>query len=212
MTKETMSIHKALAELKILGDRIINTISSGTYCIENKHSNEKIKGVSVDTYKVTMQGNYDKATDLIKRYNAIKRAVTLSNAVTKVKINDTEYTVAEAIYMNNRGVEFDEMLLEELRSQYRKALAKIAKNNEGLQEKAEQYVIGINGSKEGKVNTDDIEKAQKDFMVAHEYELVDPINILDKIEKLEEKITAFKAEVDAALSESNATTTIEIEY
>ena len=159
-----------------------------------------------------MQGNYDKATDLIKRYNAIKRAVTLSNAVTKVKINDTEYTVAEAIYMNNRGVEFDEMLLEELRNQYRKAQTKIAKNNEGLQEKAEQYVIGIYGSKEGKVNTDDFEKAQKDFMTAHEYELVDPINILEKIEKLEEKITAFKAEVDAVLSESNATTTIEIEY
>lgn len=212
MTKEKMTVHKALAELKILRDRIPNTIDSGTYCIENKYSNEKIKGVSVESYKATMQGNYDKATDLIKRYNAIKRAVTLSNAVTKVRINDTEYTVAEAIYMNNRGVEFDEMLLEELRNQYRKAQTKIAKNNEGLQEKAEQYVIGIYGSKEGKVNTDDFEKAQKDFMTAHEYELVDPINILEKIEKLEEKITAFKAEVDAVLSESNATTTIDIEY
>lgn len=212
MTKEKMTVHKALAELKILGDRIINTISSGAYCVENKHSNEKIKGVSVESYKAIIQGNYDKATDLIKRYNAIKRAVTLSNAVTKVKINDAEYTVAEAIYMNNRGVEFDEMLLEELRNQYRKAQTKITKNNEGLQEKAESYVIGIYGSKEGKVNTDDFEKAQKDFMAAHEYELVDPINILEKIENLEEKISAFKAEVDAVLSESNAITTIEIEY
>lgn len=212
MTKERMSIHKALAELKILDDRIINTISSGTYCVENKHSNEKIKGISLETYKSIMQGNYDKSTALIKRYDAIKRAVTLSNAVTKVAIHGVKYTVVEAIYMNNLGIKFDEMLLEELRSQYRKAQAKIAKNNEGLQEKAEQYVIGIYGSKEGKVNTDDFEKAQKDFITAHEYELVDPINILEKIEKLEEKITAFKAEVDAALSESNAITMIEIEY
>lgn len=212
MTKERMSVHKALAELKILKDRIPNTIGSGTYCIENKHSNEKIKGVSLETYRSIMQGNYDKGTALIKRYDAIKRAVTLSNAITKVSINSIEYTVAEAIYMNNRGVEFDEMLLAELRSQYRKAQAKIAKNNEGLQEKAEQYVIGIYGSKEGKVNTDDFEKAQKDFVTAHEYELVDPINILEKIEKLEEKISAFKSEVDAALSESNAITMIDIEY
>lgn len=212
MTKEKMTVHKALAELKILRDRIPNTIDSGTYCIENKHSNEKIKGVSVESYKATMQGNYDKATHLIQRYNAIKRAVSYSNSITKVLIIGDEYTVAEAIFMNNHGVELYEMLLEELRNQYRKAQTKIAKNNEGLQEKAESYVIGIYGSKEGKVNTDDFEKAQKDFMAAHEYELVDPINILEKIENLEEKISAFKAEVDAVLSESNATTTIEIEY
>ena len=204
MTTEKMTIHKALAELKIVDDRIISAINGGTYCVVNKHSNEKIKGVPVKEYEGVMQGYYDKATDLIKRRNAIKRAVVLSNATTKVSINGIEYTVAEAIEMKNHGVEFDEKMLTALKKQYDKPQAEILKQNgDDLEKRAEQYVIGIYGSKEGKTNTDDFEKTN---------ELIDPIKILDKINTLEENIASFKAEVDAALSTSNAVTEIEINY
>lgn len=212
-TVEKMTVHKALAELKIIDDRIISAINGGTYCLANKHSNEKIKGVPVEEYKSVMQGYYDKVTDLIKRRNAIKRAVVLSNATTKVTINGIEYTVAEAIEMKNHGVEFDEKLLKMLDKQYNKELAEILLHNgDNLEKRAEQYVIGIYGSKEGKTNTDDFEKTKRDFVTANSYELLDPIKILDKINELEEKIASFKAEVDAALSTSNAVTEIEISY
>ena len=213
MTTETMTIHKALAELKILESRIMKTVGDGTYCVANKHSNEKINGVSVEDYKKVMQGAYDKAIDLITRYKAIKKAVTLSNAKTVVKIGEEEYTVAEAIWMKNHGVEFDELLLNELREQYNKAQAKILKQNgNDLEQRAEQYVVGIYGSKEGKTNTDDFEKTKQDFITSQTFELVDPIGILEKIEALEEKISVFKAEVDAVLSTSNALTVVEINY
>ena len=213
MTTETMTIHKALAELKILESRIMKTVGDGTYCVANKHSNEKINGVSVEEYKKVMQGAYDKAVDLITRYKAIKKAVTLSNAKTVVKIGEEEYTVAEAIWMKNHGVEFDELLLNELREQYNKAQAKILRQNgNDLDQRAEQYVVGIYGSKEGKTNTDDFEKTKQDFITSQTFELVDPIGILEKIEVLEEKISVFKAEVDAVLSTSNALTVVEINY
>ena len=213
MTTETMTIHKALAELKVLESRIMKTVGDGTYCVANKHSNEKINGVSVEDYKKVMQGAYDKAVDLITRYKAIKKAVTLSNAKTVVKIGEEEYTVAEAIWMKNHGVEFDELLLNELREQYNKAQAKILKQNgNDLEQRAEQYVVGIYGSKEGKTNTDDFEKTKQDFITSQTFELVDPIGILEKIEVLEEKISVFKAEVDAVLSTSNALTVVEINY
>lgn len=213
MTKETMTIHKALAELKVLESRIMKTVGDGTYCVANKHSNEKINGVSVEDYKKVMQGAYDKAIDLIARYKAIKKAVTLSNAKTVVKIGDEEYTIAEAIWMKNHGVEFDELLLNELREQYNKAQAKILKQNgNDLEQRAEQYVVGIYGSKEGKTNTDDFEKTKQDFITSQTFELIDPISVLDKIEVLEEKISVFKAEVDAVLSTSNALTVVEINY
>lgn len=212
-TTEKMTIHKALAELKLLDNRITSAINNGTYCVANKHSNEKIKGISVEEYKKVMQSDYDKATDLIKRRNAIKRAVVLSNATTKVTINGIEYTVAEAIEMKNHGVEFDEELYLRLQQQYLKAQAEILKQNgSDLEKRAEQYVIGIYGSKEGKTNTDDFEKTKKDFIASNSYELVDSIKVLDKINELEENINAFKAEVDAALSVSNAVTEIEINY
>ena len=213
MTTEKMTIHRGLAELKLLDNRIMSAIDGGVYCVANKHSNEKINGVPVEEYKVVMQGYYDKATDLIKRRNAIKRAVVLSNAITKVTINGIEYTVAEAIEMKNHGVEFDELMHQELQKQYLKAQAEILKQNgKELEERAEKYVIGAFGAKEGKVNTDEYEKARMQFIKANTYELVDPIGILDKINALEESINAFKAEVDSTLSVSNAITEIEISY
>ena len=51
MTTERMTIHKALAELKIIGDRINNSISSSTFIKANKHSNEKINGVPINCLK-----------------------------------------------------------------------------------------------------------------------------------------------------------------
>ena len=59
MTTEKMTVHKALAELKIVDDRIVSAINGGTYCVANKHSNDKIKGISLEEYKKTMQGCYD---------------------------------------------------------------------------------------------------------------------------------------------------------
>ena len=212
-TVEKLTIHKALSELKVLDDRIMNTINSSVFCIANKHSNEKIKGVPVAEYEKVMQGNYDKSTDLINRRNAIKRAVVLSNATTKVVINDVEYTVAEAIEMKNHGVDFDHILLQQLKAQYNKAQAEILKQNgDDLEKRAEQYVIGIYGSKEGKTNTDDFDKTKKAFLEANQFELIDPIKILEKIEALEDKIAKFTSEVDAVLSTSNALTEIEISY
>lgn len=213
MTTERMSIHKALAEIKVLDNRIIDAITDGTYCLANKHSNDKIKGVTVDEYKKVMQGCYDKVNDLINRNNAIKKAVTLSNAVTKVKINGVEFTVAEAIWMKNHGIEFKEELRDILKRQYNKAQAEIiAHNGDDLDKRAEQYVIGLYGSKEGKIDTEAFEKTKKEFIKANQYDLVDPISILEKIDQLEEEISKFKSEVDATLSESNAVTEIEITY
>lgn len=213
MTVEKMTIHKALAELKIIDDRIVKAIDDGTFCITNKHSNEKIKGVLVTDYEKIIQGYYNKASDLINRRNAIKRAVVLSNAVTKVRIADVEYTVAEAIEMKNHGMEFYELLLNKLQKQYGKAQLDLEKQNgDDLEKRAEQYVIGIYGSKEGKTNTDDYEKTKKDFLTANRFDFIDPIKVLEKINLLEDKIAKFTAEIDAALSCSNAVTEIEICY
>lgn len=213
MTTETMTVHKALAELKLLDSRIEKAITEGVYCVANKHSNDKIGGVPLDDYIKIMQGGYDKATDLINRQVAIKRAVTLSNAVTKVEISGAEYTRAEAIWMKNHGMEFCKTLMNAMQKHYEKAQMKInLENGSGLEERAEQYVTAIYGQKEGKTNTADIEKVKADFLKSNQYELVDPLRVLDKIEDLEKKINDFMAEVDSALSVSNALTEITIEY
>ena len=213
MTTETMTVHKALAELKILDGRIKKEIQNGSYCAANKHSNEKINGITIEDFRKTVQGTYDKATDLINRRKAIKKAVVLSNSKTTVKIADTEYTVAEAIEMKNHGIELETLLINAMDKQYQQAQAEVNRQNgNNLEERADQYVTAIYEQKEGKTNSADIDKVRKDFLEANSYEIVDPINVPEKVEELSQKIDAFMADVDSALSVSNALTKITIEY
>lgn len=186
MTKETMSVHKALAERKTLESRIGTVINTSRFINVNKHSNEKIEGLPIEDYKKLLQGAWDKVSDLIKRQEAINRAVTLSNAVTKVKIGEDEYTVAEAIWMKNHGVEFYERLKRVLETQHAQAVSAIAdKNGKELEERAEKYVSSVYGDKESKTSTDNIEKLRRDFVTNQSYDLIDPIHAQEKIEWIE---------------------------
>lgn len=210
-TTEKMTIHKALAELKVLDKRITASVSV-QFCVANKHSNEKISGLALKDWKDIAQSNYQKANDLIRKNEAIKRAITLSNATTKVKIGDDEYTVAEAIWMKNHGMDSYMMLLRALQNQYGKAKVQCERENgETLEKRADEYIFGLFGSKE-KAAGEEIENLRKTFIESQQYEIVDPIQIAEEIQRLEEKISSFESEVDAALSVSNAITEIKIAY
>lgn len=211
-TVEKMTIHKALCELKILDSRINNAISSARFCLANKHSNEKVNGVTVEEYQETMKASYNKASDLIRRREAIKRAVVLSNAKTIVKIGGKEYTVAEAIEMNNHGIDLKLQLKNAMKKQYDSAMTAIISKNSVVDDKATEYVVGLFGQKESKTVNEEYEKARKSYIEANTMELIDPVNILEKIEALEVEIADFTTEVDSALSVSNALTEITVEY
>lgn len=213
MTTETMTVHKALSELKIIGNRIEDAINESVFVRANKHSNEKINGVSIQEFSNQIKSGWKKVDDLIRRRNAIKKAVDLSNAIIKVKIGNDEMTVAEAIAMKNSGIIYKQQLLAVLKNQYINAVKITEKENgEELQQKAENYVIGLFGNKEGKTNNDEIEKTKQQFIKSNTYELIDPISIKDKIDVLEKEIYEFTTEVDSELSTSNAITEITIVY
>ena len=217
MNTEKMTIHKALAELKTMDDRIYKTIRSTSYVLAAKHSAEKINGVKVNNFKEQMRSGYQKVTDLIKRRDAMKRAVVLSNATTKVKIGDNEYTVAEAIEMKNHGMEFRSALLRQMNSDYIAAQNDLARNGgEALEKKSEQYVLAVIAAqpKDSKMSADsDVMKGlRQTYIENNTYDLIDPLDITKVMEALDAEINEFNAEVDAALSVSNALTVIEFEY
>lgn len=213
MTTEKMNVHRALAELKTIDARIEKAIRNAKFCVANKHSNLKISGKPIEQFIDEMKSDFAKITDLIKRREVIKRAVVASNATTKVIVNDREYTVAEAIEMKNHGVEMKRRLLSEMQNQYAKEKGVADKNNgDALVSNAEKYVIGLYGSKENRVDNDLAEKTQKSYIEQNTYDLIDPLHVKAEIEKLEEDINKFMAEVDATLSVSNAVTEIEFSY
>ena len=217
MTNEKMTVHKALAELKIIDDRINNAIVSGTYVIANKHSNTKIHGMTIDDFKTSMKSDFQKVSDLIARRNAIKRAVVASNAVTKVKVGDVEYTVADAIEMKNHGMEFKNTLKMYIERQYTNAKNEFDKNSgDSLERRAENYVLSVIQAqpKDSKmaVDSDAMKNLRAQYIKDNTYDIIDPIGVKDVIEKLDNEISGFITEVDAALSVSNALTVLDIEY
>ena len=212
-----MTIHKALSELKTIDDRIIKAIRANTYVLAVKHSAEKISGVKIEAFKDNMKSGYQKVVDLIARRDAMKRAVVLSNASTKVKVGNNEYTVAEAIEMKNHGMEFKKALLQYLSAAYGAAQNEFNKNNdEALEKKAEKYILDVIAAqpKDSKmsIDSDAMKALRKTYIENNTYDLVDPLGVAKLIEVLDAEINEFNTEVDAALSVSNAVTVIEFSY
>jgi hypothetical protein len=213
MNIETMNVHKALAELKMLDKRIGSAIQAGGFVTANKHSNTKISGIDIKEYVDDMAKRYQKTTDLIARRNAIKRAVVQSNAVTTVTIGGVVYTVAEAIDMKNHGVEYRLALKDKMVREYSvaKATADQANGSE-LSRRADDYIRTMVGNTDVKGMTEEVRRMRDDFIKAQTTELVDPIGVLKEIEVMNDEINTFLTNVDACLSVSNATTEITVTY
>ena len=212
MIHEKMTVHKALAELKTLDDRINSEITGSVFVRANRHNNMKIFGKTIADFMADTESSYQSVKALINRRNAMKRAVVLSNAVTKVEIGGVEYTVAEAIEMNNHGMENLVELRNCLREQYSSVKRMVeSENGDKLVKACENYIQATFGTKE-KINNPDIEMAQKVYMTNNTYDIVTGLDIEKTIKELTDRIDAFKAEVDSALSVSNALTVIEFDY
>ena len=212
MTIEKMTVHKALAELKVLDSRIDNAICGAQFCNTVRHCFDKINGKKIADVKVDMKADYDKCTDLIKRSVAIKKAVTLSNAKTTVIVNGETMTVAEAIWMKSHGIDAKKDLLDEMTEQYNNSIALINNTNgEKLTQKAETYIQNTFGTKEN-LNTDELITARDEYIKKNTLDFIEGFNLKEAIENLKQEIDSFTSEIDAALSVSNAVTEIEITY
>lgn len=213
MTTETMTIHKALCELKTLNARIVRRISEGSFCYSNKHSNAKINGEPIAKVCEDISARFQSCNDLIARRNAIKRAVILSNATTKVVIDGVEYTVAEAIDMKDAGLSGYQALINEMTNDLQAAQRDCTRSNgEVLDSRADDYIKSMFGTFDAKNMSEEIRKVREAFVAAQTVELVDPLDIKARIEELRARCDRFLVDVDAALSVSNALTTIEITY
>ena len=212
MTEE-MNIHKGLCEIKTLTDRIESKIREAGFITAIKSSDGKVKGTKADDWKKNEKALLDSIRTLINRKKAIKRAINQSNAQTKITVAGVEYTVAEAIYMKNEGIAEEQELVQKLKDNYKAAVDLMTRKNEEADRRAEEFAKSASGNKDkDQSNSAEIEKVRKSFYDSQVYEIVDAVNTLETIKQLEAEIDAFISEIDSALSVSNATTLIQIEY
>lgn len=206
-----ISIHRALGELKVLDKRIEKEISKGKFIgFKKKTVNKEYQtGIEVSEFEKTVKSNKQSIDDLIKRRRLIKEAIVNSNANTKVIIGGKEMTVASAIERKS-SIEYDFDLLHELQSQYNKAVVTVSKQNEAVEKDISSKVDILLGTDKDK-NKEMVGKFSNDYRENNSFEVIDPLGLKSIIDSLEEEIITFENEVDIVLSESNATTFIEID-
>jgi hypothetical protein len=206
MIQESMTVTQALVELKTLDSRITKTITNGNFIAAVQ---DKTCSTPIATIESQITASYQKAMDLIERYNAIKKAIVTSNATTQVTVGDKTYTVAEAIDAKNHAMVYKAQLLQRIANQtttaqrtYNELTAKVEKQASDLVKRMGDE----NGQSETSLAIYD------QYMERNKITLVDPLGTKELMEKLSEEMDTFALNVDTALSVVNATTVIEIQY
>lgn len=215
MTTETMSIHRGLSEVKMIEKRLPSLIDNMTLCAIVTQSTSMINGVPINTFKENAIKSVDTVFDLISRRNAIKTAIAQSNAKTKVflkSMNGLGITVAMAIDLKNNAMKFSQMFVIEMINQYTRIVTAFDNMSEKDRENCDNYLKGIFQNNDTSANAENIEIARKNWMEANSHSIVDPCNLKNMIDACKTRIDLFMAEIDAALSESNAVTMITFSY
>ena len=206
-----MSIHRALGELKTLDKRIRKEIENTIFIgAKKKSSNTEYKTrTSIVDFNNNVNSSIQSINDLILRRKEIKEAIVNSNANTFVTIGDNKMTVASAIERKT-SIGYDKFLLSKIKEQYALIVGFIEENNEEVECDLSSKIDNMLNAND-KNNINGIEEFSKAYRNSNSWEVIDPVDLKSLIDKLEKEITIFENEVDVVLSESNATTFIEVE-
>ena len=207
-----ISVTRALAELKILDSRINTAITSGLFVavtVGNAEKPHQRSEKDVATLNSTIKSSFDSVNALIARRQALKSAVLQSNATTKVKINGTELTVAEAIDMK-AIIEFKRDFLLRIKGQVVQATTAVQLLEAKMQDSIEKASIAVNGADKTKVDPAAYENVAGPIRRSHQPQVHSIHPIEEYSRTLEKEIEDFVIEVDFALSEVNSTTLIAV--
>ena len=206
------SIHRSLGELKTLEKRINKEISSARFIGFKKNSatKEYNTGLVSEEFQTQAKSKLDSVRDLIDRKKKFKEAIVNSNAITKVIVGTEEMTVASAIE-RKESIQYEKQLLEQMVIQYNQAITTVQKQNDKVENAIDEKVSVMLGGENASKNSDMVKTFGENYRKENGWDVINPLELKAIIDKLDYSITTFDNEVDVILSESNATTFIEIE-
>jgi len=207
-----MTIHRALSEIKLIDAKIKRKIREIQPTAIKQGGKIVSHHIGEDEFKENAVSMYQSINDLINRKHAIKSAIVKSNSETVVIVGGKSYTVCEAINFKYI-INFKKDLLNKIRADKTQTDSSISVENEKIKNQAfenAKIMLGKQDDSKVKPTDNDVKNITDPFIERHALSIVDPLDINKVIEDIQEGIEAFESEVDAVLSESNATTLIEI--
>jgi len=201
----TQSITRSLVELKTLDERINRLTSEGLFMSFKTKSRNS--GITEVDFRRAAEESFEMLNSLIRRRDLIKNLILESNLTARVTIDGREMTVAAAIEFKNT-IEYKARLLDVLKRQRRAVIAEEESHKVRLQAKIDDNIKIICGKE--KPDATVIATVTEGITKSDPIEVFDPLNLEQTIKALEDEVQNFRANVDFALSESNAITKITI--
>ena len=217
---DKMLVTQALDERDLLVKKIQDKISKANFVDTVKPNEEKVLDARVtrEEFAKEAESAYQQIQDLIDRFQRIDAAIVASNAQTKINTSYGEFTVAGAISLRSRlrgaGIydgeaDFESALQDKMQSDYEDRVSRADIKNRQLQSTAENMRLSILG-KDTKVKDEKPLEVVEAYVRENTTELVDPLDVTKKVEKLKEKRDTLLTELDTQIKVSNATTFVEI--
>ena len=211
-------VTQALDERDLLNKKINDKIMSAVFVDVVKHNEETVLNRRVDreTFRKEAQSSFQQINDLIERYKNIEAAIVESNANTFIETSYGKFSIAAAIALRNRlrgdlkfngKADFETTLYQKMQDTYDECVMTMEIKNRALAETAEQMRLSILG-KETKVKNDKPLEIVETYVKENSMELADPLNIVSKMEQLQERKDKLLSELETQIKVSNATTFI----
>lgn len=217
---ERMLVTQALDERDLLVKKIRTKIEKASFVDTMKRNEEKVYGARVpkEEFSKKAASAYQQIMDLVERFQTLDAAIVASNAATFIETSYGRLSVAGAIAMRSRlrskGTytdegDFEGFLYNKMAREYKARLSVIEEKNRQLESTAEDMRISILG-RDTKVKEEKPLEVVEAYVRENTVELVDPLDILKKMERLAEKRDILLRELDTQIKVANATTFIEI--
>lgn len=183
-----------------------------------------INHIPIEDAAKRIQSNWDTVAANKDKLNKLTMIKDTVNHTTMVSVPNPNYTkggtvtlsIAEVLTLKGKQNEY-RTLLTVMRNTYQAALDQIAKYTlTNLSDaKASDYATKMIAANNSDASDEEKKilrsKYYDEYIKQNKIEILDPINIKDKIDKLEAWITDFYGSIDYKLSEINATTKIEVD-
>lgn len=214
-----ITIHRALSQLKTTQARIEDKFEKDIYVSSTIGKTNMAEGRPVDAVKREILANFDSMQQLLKNYQTLKLAIIRSNSgiteeSTNIKtgtVEGMELTVAEAIAIQKYVLPLESQFVRRLENQLNNAKRTIEMTNSQANTEITSVLEALSNKDSKNLDPSQVNTITEAYQQNKFRQLVDPLDLADKIRKLRDKLDALSVGVDAFLSESNAISHINVD-
>lgn len=214
-----ITIHRALSQLKTTQARIEDKFEKDIYVSSTIGKTNMAEGRPVDAVKREILANFDSMQQLLKNYQTLKLAIIRSNSgiteeSTNIKtgmVEGMELTVAEGIAIQKYVLPLESQFVRRLENQLNNAKRTIEMTNSQANTEITSVLEALSNKDSKNLDPSQVNTITEAYQQNKFRQLVDPLDLADKIRKLRDKLDALSVGVDAFLSESNAISHINVD-